>query len=72
MLKTWLKVPSMMRVATIEVSRYVANVVYFCVFCPSAQSTSCSGYTTNVCVNSLARLQEGNLGIYAEGSSIAA
>ena len=40
MLRTWLKVPSMLRVATIEVSRYVASVVYFCVFCPSAQSTS--------------------------------
>jgi len=62
----------MMGVATSEVSRYVATVVYFSDFCQSAQSTSCSGYTTSVCVNSLARLLEGNIGIYAEGGSIAA
>jgi hypothetical protein len=41
MLRPWLKVPSMMGVATIEVSCYVATVVYFSDFCQSAQSTSC-------------------------------
>lgn len=71
-LRPWLKVPSMMGVMTIDVSRYVSTVVYFSDFCQSAQNTSCSGYTTNICVNSLAGLLDGNLGVYAEGGSIAA
>lgn len=50
--ETMVKSSLMMGVVTIEVSRYVAAVVYFSDFCQSAQSTSCSDYTTNVCVNS--------------------
>jgi hypothetical protein len=62
-LRPWLQVPSVMRVVAIEVSHDVATVIYFSDLGQSAQSTSCLGYTINVCVNSLARLLEGNIGI---------
>ena len=71
-LRPWLKVPLMMGVVTIEVSHYVSTIVYFSDLCQSAQCTSCQDYKTKVCVNSVARLLEGNIGVYAEGGSIAA